>query len=128
MSESQGLKLYDEGGWLRGSLWIFSANSQTTGLALLVGIFLGCYWSSRLARRTATLVRHSEPSRRNTASKPPSTRCGTPAPPCCWPTALDVKTVAERMGHDPAILLRVYAHAIKSADKAAAERLDTVLG
>jgi hypothetical protein len=32
------------------------------------------------------------------------------------------------MGHDPAILLRVYAHAIKSADKAAAERLDAVLG
>jgi integrase len=41
---------------------------------------------------------------------------------------VDVKTVAERMGHDPAILLRVYAHAIKSADKAAAERLDAVLG
>jgi integrase len=40
----------------------------------------------------------------------------------------DVKTVSERMGHDPAVLLRVYAHAIKSADKAAAERLDGVLG
>jgi integrase len=40
----------------------------------------------------------------------------------------DVKTVSERMGHSPAVLLRVYAHAIKSADKAAAERLDAVLG
>jgi integrase len=40
----------------------------------------------------------------------------------------DVRTAAERLGHaKPGILLEVYAHAIKSADEAAAERLGKVL-
>ena len=41
---------------------------------------------------------------------------------------VDVKTAADRLGHDPAVLLRTYAHFIPSADQAAAERLDAVLG
>ena len=40
----------------------------------------------------------------------------------------DVRTAAERLGHaKPGILLEVYAHAIKSADEAAAERLGKAL-
>ncbi|MDP9343048.1 MAG: site-specific integrase [Actinomycetota bacterium] len=41
---------------------------------------------------------------------------------------VDVKTVAGRLGHDAAVLLRTYAHFIPSADQAAAERLENVLG
>jgi integrase len=41
---------------------------------------------------------------------------------------VDVKTVAGRLGHDPAVLLRTYAHYIPSADQAAAERLEVALG
>jgi integrase len=40
---------------------------------------------------------------------------------------VDVKTAADRLGHDPAVLLRTYAHFIPSADRAAAERLDAAL-
>ena len=40
---------------------------------------------------------------------------------------VDVKTAADRLDHDPAVLLRVYAHHVPSADQAAAERLDAVL-
>lgn len=39
---------------------------------------------------------------------------------------VDVKTAADRLGHNPAVLLRTYAHHIPSADQAAAERLDAV--
>ncbi len=39
---------------------------------------------------------------------------------------VDVKTAADRLGHNPAVLLRTYAHHIPSADHAAAERLDAV--
>jgi len=37
-----------------------------------------------------------------------------------------VKTAADRLGHNPAVFLRTYAHHIPSADQAAAERLDAV--
>jgi integrase len=43
-------------------------------------------------------------------------------------TGTDVKTAAARLGHDPGLLLRTYAHFIRSADEAAAERLGRVLG
>jgi integrase len=41
---------------------------------------------------------------------------------------VDVRTVAERLGHSPAVLLRTYAHFVKPADQAAAERLEHFLG
>jgi integrase len=42
---------------------------------------------------------------------------------------IDVKTVASRLGHSsPALVLRVYSHFIETADQAAAERLEAVLG
>ena len=41
----------------------------------------------------------------------------------------DVRTVAHRLGHsDPAMTLRVYAHAVKLADEAVAEDLGRILG
>ena len=41
---------------------------------------------------------------------------------------VDVKTAASRLGHsNPALLFRTYSHFIRSADKAAAERLDAAL-
>jgi integrase len=40
----------------------------------------------------------------------------------------DVRTVAHRLGHvDPAMTLRVYAHAVEVADQAVAEELGRVL-
>jgi integrase len=40
----------------------------------------------------------------------------------------DIRTVANRLGHaNPAMTLRVYAHAVESADAAVAEALGAVL-
>jgi integrase len=42
---------------------------------------------------------------------------------------VDVKTAASRLGHsNPSQLLKTYSHFIRSADKAAAERLEGMLG
>jgi integrase len=42
---------------------------------------------------------------------------------------IDVKAAASRLGHaNPGQLLRTYSHFIRSADKAAAERLEGMLG
>jgi integrase len=41
---------------------------------------------------------------------------------------VDVRTAAGRLGHTPAVLLRTYAHFVKPADRAAAERLEQFLG
>ena len=38
-------------------------------------------------------------------------------------SGVDVKTAASRLGHSPRVLLATYAHHVKSADEAAAERL-----
>jgi integrase len=41
----------------------------------------------------------------------------------------DVRSVAHRLGHaDPAMTLRVYAHAVEAADQGIAELLGSVLG
>ena len=40
----------------------------------------------------------------------------------------DIRTVANRLGHaNPAMTLRVYAHAVETADRSVADRLGTVL-
>lgn len=42
---------------------------------------------------------------------------------------VDVKTAASRLGHsNPSQLFKTYSHFIRSADKAAAERLEGILG
>jgi integrase len=42
---------------------------------------------------------------------------------------IDVKTAASRLGHaDPGLLLRVYSHFVESADRAAADKLEALLG
>jgi hypothetical protein len=54
-----------------------------------------------------------------------------PAPHCAvlmLTRGTDVKTAAARLGHDPGMLLRKYAHFVRSSDEAAAERLGRVLG
>ena len=44
-------------------------------------------------------------------------------------SGVDVKTTASRLGHaNPALLFSTYSHFIESADQAAAERLDSLLG
>jgi integrase len=43
-------------------------------------------------------------------------------------TGVDVKTAASRLGHNPALMLRTYAHFVPSADRQAAERIGSVLG
>jgi integrase len=40
---------------------------------------------------------------------------------------VDVKTAASRLGHNPALMLRTYAHFVPSADRQAAERIGNVL-
>jgi hypothetical protein len=40
----------------------------------------------------------------------------------------DVKTAAARLGNTPALLLKTYAHFVESADRAAADRLEALLG
>jgi integrase len=40
----------------------------------------------------------------------------------------DVKTAASRLGHNPALMLRTYAHFVPSADRQAAERIGNALG
>ena len=41
----------------------------------------------------------------------------------------DVKTAASRLGHaNPAMLITTYSHFVRSADRAAAERLESLLG
>jgi integrase len=42
-------------------------------------------------------------------------------------SGVDVKTAAGRLGHNPALLLRTYAHFVPSADRAAADRLGAAL-
>ncbi len=39
-------------------------------------------------------------------------------------SGVDVKTAAGRLGHSPRVLLQTYAHHVRSADEAAAERLE----
>jgi len=41
---------------------------------------------------------------------------------------VDVRTAAARLGHDPAVLLKTYAHHVRSADDAAAATLEIALG
>jgi integrase len=43
-------------------------------------------------------------------------------------SGVDVKTAASRLGHNPALMLRTYAHFVPSADRQAAERIENVLG
>ena len=38
-------------------------------------------------------------------------------------SGVDVKTAASRLGHDPSLLLRTYAHYVPSADRQAAKQL-----
>jgi hypothetical protein len=38
-----------------------------------------------------------------------------------------VRTAAGRLGNSPALMLKTYSHFVRSADKAAAERLDAAL-
>jgi integrase len=42
-------------------------------------------------------------------------------------SGVDVKTAAARLGHNPALLLRTYAHFVPSADRDAADRLGAAL-
>lgn len=42
-------------------------------------------------------------------------------------SGVDAKTAAGRLGHNPALLLRTYAHDAPSADRAAANRLGAAL-
>jgi integrase len=42
-------------------------------------------------------------------------------------SGVDVKTAAARLGHNPALLLRTYAHFVPSADREAADRLGAAL-
>jgi integrase len=44
-------------------------------------------------------------------------------------SGIDVKTAASRLGHaDPALLFSTYSHFIASADRAAADKLESLLG
>lgn len=43
-------------------------------------------------------------------------------------SGVDVKTAASRLGHNPALMLRTYAHFVPSADQQAADKLGDVLG
>ncbi len=44
-------------------------------------------------------------------------------------SGVDVKTAASRLGHaNPALLITTYSHFVRSADRAAAERLESLLG